>query len=129
MGSEMCIRDSFNNAPARNRILKKAWRLRDSEEYNKVGLAADKTLKERNEERVLRKELARRRQGGEDVVIFQKRVVTKAEREVLKNRNGDEEGNLSEGADKSDSVFLPDRNGDKSRDEGNGGEEGKSGKE
>jgi hypothetical protein len=65
----------LDDSACRSNILRKAWRLKDSETYKKVGIAGDKTLEERKAEKVVRSEFHQRKQNGEDVVIFKGKVV------------------------------------------------------
>lgn len=70
----------------KNDILKNAWRLKDHEQYRKIGISADKTKKERQEEKSLREEYNRRKGLGEEVVILKGRVLTKQERLTEQNK-------------------------------------------
>jgi hypothetical protein len=79
------IKVVLKDQETRNSVLRKAWRLKDHNSLKKVGIAADKTVKERNEEKACREEY-RTRKAQEDVVIFKGKVVTKEEREVCRKR-------------------------------------------
>ena len=86
------IKVVFDEPSSRTAILRKAWRLKDSTQYRKVGISADKTQRERQEEQALRKELLERRRKGEDVCIFKGRVVTMTEKEKMMSSAKRDEG-------------------------------------
>ena len=77
------LRVSFTEVVSRLETLKRANKLRLHPKYKVVGMAPDRTKKERDDEKVLRHELAERRGKGESVVIFRGKVMTKEEREVI----------------------------------------------
>jgi len=79
------IKIIFQNVEAKNKILKNARKLKNFPNLKKIGLSSDKNKKEREEDLKLRKELKSRRDGGEDVVMFNGKVMTKTEREELKS--------------------------------------------
>lgn len=68
------------------RLLRKARNLKKSVTYSSVGISADKTLKERNEEKLLIEERNRRREEGEEVVIYAGKVVTKESLDARKQK-------------------------------------------
>ena len=65
--------------------------MKDSK-YKKVGISADKTQKERDDDRALRQELADRKRRGERVVLFRGKVMTVEEREAVRAGNLGEMG-------------------------------------
>jgi hypothetical protein len=83
------IKVVFKDHDVRNSILRKAWRLKDHEQLKKVGISADKTLTERNAEKAVRQEFLRRREMGEEVVMYKGRVMTKGEKETSKRGESD----------------------------------------
>ena len=70
-------------------LRKNARKLKDNEGLNHVGISADKTWKEREEERELRTEYNRRKNTGEDVIIYHKlkKVILRSELPPLANRH------------------------------------------
>ena len=78
------IKVTLKNTKQRDEILKNAWRLKDNPNFKKTGISPDETIKERNERKALRKELLERREKGEEVAIFQGKIVPKTRRTVSK---------------------------------------------
>ena len=60
-------------------IRKNARKLKDNDGLKHVGISEDKTFKEREEDRKLRATLIKRRNDGEDVVIYNKNVILRSE--------------------------------------------------
>jgi len=77
---------------SKGKILKKAKNLRGLAEYSKVGIAPDKTMKERMEDKKLRTELKTRKQNNEDVVVFNGKVMLRTEIAAEKQRMREGEG-------------------------------------
>lgn len=78
----------------KGKILKKAKGLKNLEEFRRVGIAPDKTMKERMVDKKLRTELLARKKDGEDAVIFNGKVMFRVEIEEEKKRM---KGVVSEG--------------------------------
>ena len=77
----------------REKVLKNARRLKNSA-LQYVGISADKTKQEREKDFITRNELKRRKEGGEDVVIFRGEIFLRNEAPWLKVNNV----NLGDGA-------------------------------
>lgn len=75
----------LDNAETRNRILKKAWTLKDCDNYKRVGISADKTLEERKADRLARQEFLRRKNEGDDVIMYKGKIMKKTERDALRS--------------------------------------------
>ena len=60
-------------------LRKNARKLKDNQGLNHVGIAADKSWKERLAERELRSEFTRRKNNGEDVVIYNNEIKLRSE--------------------------------------------------
>ena len=88
--SQKCrpVKVVLKDTDTKMRILRKARNLRKSDKFKKVGISADKTLKERQADKVLVDERNRRREEGEDVVIYRGKVVTKQSLEEKKGSDG-----------------------------------------
>ena len=84
------IKLSFTTQFPRHQILKNAYKLKDSK-YQKVGISADKNKKERENEIALVKCLKERKTKGEDVVIFNDRIMLREERKKLLNSSSSKE--------------------------------------
>ena len=66
--------------PSHVLLLKKnARKLKDNDGLKHVGISEDKTFKEREEDRKLRTALIKRRNDGEDVVIYNKTVILRSD--------------------------------------------------
>ena len=76
------IKISFTTQFPRHQILKNAYKLKNSK-YQKVGLSADKSKNEREEEANLVKNLKERKSKGEDVVIFDNKIMLREERNQI----------------------------------------------
>ena len=63
------IKIKFKSGKSKTSDLRQARKLKDHEKYNRIGLAADKTRSEREEDKALRTEMMRRRSDREDVYI------------------------------------------------------------
>ena len=74
------IKVTLKDGNHKSAILKYAWRLKDSKNLRKVGISPDETIKERNERKALRNELEVRKKKGEDVIIFQGKIVPRNKR-------------------------------------------------
>ena len=68
-----------NDSDTKWRFLKKASKLKNSEEFSKVGLSLDKTTKERKEDMILREKLKveKGKRPDEDLVIFRKEIMSR----------------------------------------------------
>lgn len=74
------------------RILRKAKNLKKSESFSTVGVSADKTMMERNRDKLLVEERNKRRENNEDVVIYRGKVVL---RESIEADKPEAAGNAS----------------------------------
>ena len=72
--------------------------MKDNEGLKHVGISEDKTFKEREEDRKLRATLIKRRNDGEDVVIYNKNVILRSE--IAKVR----ENSVGGGTDNSEAT-------------------------
>ena len=68
------------------KILRNSHKLKTFKKNEKVGLKPDLTKQQMSEERELRKELQRRRDMNEDVMIYRNKVILRADHEKLKKR-------------------------------------------
>jgi len=68
----------LKNTDSKNKILRKAKNLRDSTQFQKVGISRDKTMQERTEEKALLEERYNRKKTGEDVIIYKGKVVPRS---------------------------------------------------
>lgn len=82
----------FKNMDMKQRIQRKAKNLKKSESYNTVGISADKTRQEREQDKVLVAERNKRRDDGEDVVIFRGKVVNRVALEEQKKSQAEASG-------------------------------------
>ena len=73
------LKIKFTDEQSRTSILRKARKLKDHQTYKKIGIATDKTQKEREEEKALRTELSNRKQNGENVFIYRGKIVVRTE--------------------------------------------------
>ena len=80
------IKIILKSSPDRDSILKNARKLKGSI-FQKVGISADKTKKEREIEMALRQEFAARKLAGEDIVLFRNQIYPSAEAPWLKRNN------------------------------------------
>ena len=75
----------FKDSDTKWQFIKNAKKLGDSESFRKVGLSLDKTTKEREEDDILRKELAEKRKDDPegDWIIFRKKIIKRANRQTV----------------------------------------------
>ena len=78
------IKLTLPDEPTKFKILKNSFKLRSYPQNNKIGLKPDLTKQQQYEERELRKELSRRKELKEDVMIFRGKVINRADHEKLK---------------------------------------------
>lgn len=71
------IKICFKDTSHKYTILRRARYLKGLSRFDKVGIAEDKTLQQRETERKLREELKRRKAKGENVIIFKGAIVEK----------------------------------------------------
>ena len=78
------IKIVFDDPDTKWQFIKNAKKLSGSESFKKVGLSLDKTTKERQEDEKLRKELEAERKirPTEDLIIFRKRIIPRANRQA-----------------------------------------------
>ena len=86
------IKIILDDGETRNRVLRQARRLKDSTKYKKIGLAADKTFKEREADKALRAELKRRKDQGEDVYISKGGLVVRGQEHKTEEGSPEERG-------------------------------------
>ena len=69
--------------------------------FSRIGISADKTRFERETENSLRKELKRRKDNGEDVVLFRGKVALRTDRDhmLAANQEMEDEGGAFGGED------------------------------
>ena len=75
----------FKDSDTKWQFIKNAKKLGESELFRKVGLSLDKTTKEREEDDLLRKELADKRKDEPegDWIIFRKKIIKRANRQTI----------------------------------------------
>ena len=78
------IKICFSDHTRRDRVLKSARKLKDSA-YKHVGISADKTKEERDRDYLNRTELKRRKNEGEDVVLYRGDIILRSEAPWSKN--------------------------------------------
>ena len=71
------LKVEFSTEEDKRKILQKAKSLRQKPEYRFVFINPDRTIFQQKEFILIHEELRRRRENGEDVVIFKNKVVTK----------------------------------------------------
>lgn len=69
----------FSDSETKNNVLKKAKTLKNSSKYQRVYVNADLTPEQRKLNKDLRSELKRRKESGEDVVIYRNEIKTRQE--------------------------------------------------
>ena len=72
------IKITFNEPKSRDSLLKNARKLKDSA-FRNVGISADKTKKEREEELQTRKDFTVRKLQGEDIVLYRGQIYDRSE--------------------------------------------------
>ena len=78
---------TLNNLDTKTEILEGAYKLSHTPEWRNIYVAPDRTPKEREEHKMLRDELKRRRQEGEENIVIRKgKIVKKNEPEVAHTR-------------------------------------------
>ena len=80
------IKIVLKGSPDRNSILKNARKLKGSI-FQKVGISADKTIKEREIELAVRQEFAARKLAGEDIVLYRNQIYPRDEAPWLRRNN------------------------------------------
>ena len=96
------IKVYLDSSSDKDKILGNARILKNSP-YQHVGISADKTRKEREQDFITRNELRRRRNDGEDVVLFRGEIYLRNEAPWLrKNRNESAQGPGAQGTTSSE---------------------------
>ena len=72
------LKVEFSSEEEKRRVLRKAKSLRHKPDYKTVFINPDRTILQQKEFRLLREELKRRKENGEDVVISKSKVVAKS---------------------------------------------------
>lgn len=86
-GKPRPVKVVFKDNDTKMRILRKSKNLKKSESFKSVGISTDKTMKERAHDKKLVEERNKRREDGQDVVIFRGEVITREELEEKLNGN------------------------------------------
>lgn len=77
-GKSRLLKVQFNDEEARQKVLRNARKLRDAPRLAGVYINPDLTVAQRHERRQLVEELKRRRNVGDDVMIFKGKIVSKS---------------------------------------------------
>ena len=83
------IKIKFKSTESKTSALRQARKLKDHKKYNRIGLAADKTQREREADKALRTEMMRRRSDEEDVYTRGgKLIISKKEKQKQEEGEG-----------------------------------------
>ena len=93
------IRVILNSADVKSSILRGAKNLKSHRVFNRIGIAQEKTFKEREIDRKLRAELEERKKKGKDVIIFRNEIISRKDKqkvieEYKKSINSDQTENV-----------------------------------
>ena len=77
------VKITFKDPETKMQILRNAHLLKEKPQFRYIGMAPDKTLLERRQDKEKRDDFKKRKETGEDVVWFRGNVILKSERDRL----------------------------------------------
>jgi hypothetical protein len=80
-GKSRMLKVQFDDEKNRQNVLRNAKKLRNNTKHNGVYINPDLTFAQRRDRKMLMEELKRRRDAGEEVMIFQGKIVQKSSNE------------------------------------------------